>query len=95
MEPTIRTIKGKMFNSKTADVVAHGSFLGDCRGDHLGRNQILYKTKKGYFFVFYETTREDAFDCLELVSRAEAEDAYHQLLFPEMDYYEAFGSESE
>jgi len=95
MEPTIRTIKGKRFDSKTAEVVAHGSFLGGYRGDHLGRYQILYKTKKGDFFMFHETNWEDELDCLEPVSFAEAEDIYHQLLCPEMEYHKAFGSEPE
>ena len=68
MEPALRNIKGKQYNTQTADIVAHGSFLGGYWEDQLGRSQILYKTRKGEFFVFYETNWEDELDRLEAVS---------------------------
>jgi len=95
MEPALRNIDGKMYNTKTADIVAHGSFLGGYRGDQLGRSQILYKTKKGEFFIFYETAWEDELDRLEAVSCDEAQALYRHLLCTEMDYFEAFGFEPE
>jgi len=84
-----------MYNTQTANIVAHGSFWGGCMGDQLGRSQILYKTKKGEFFIFYETNWEDELDRLEPVSYDEALSLYYDLLCPEMDYIEAFGFEPE
>ncbi len=43
--PAIRFIGGKLYNTKTANLVAHGYYWDGSKQDRFGRSQILYKTK--------------------------------------------------
>ncbi len=91
--PVNRIIAGKLYNTATADMVAHGFLVGGSEDDPLGRIQILYKTKRGDFFIFYESRWEDEIDCIEAVSEDEAHAFYGSLILQAMDYDEAFGFE--
>ena len=93
--PAIRFYKGKMYNTKTAYLVAHGLYWDGSKQYRFGRNQILYKTKKGEFFILYESMWEDEVDSVEVVSIDEAQALYDSLLFQAMEYDEAFGRDSE
>jgi len=93
--PAIRLSDGKLYNTKTADVVAHGYYCDGSKQDHFGRRQILYKTRKGDFFIFYESMWEDEVDSVEVVSIDQAQALYWSLIFQAMDYYDAFGCEPE
>jgi len=93
--PVNRTIDGKLYNSATADMVAHGFFRDGSEQDPLGRIQILYKTKRGDFFIFYESRWEDEIDCIEAVSEDDAHAFYESLILQAMNYDEAFGFKPE
>lgn len=93
--PAIRISDGNMYNTKTADLVAHGLYWDGSKQDRFGRSQILYKTKRGDFLIFYESMWEDEVDSVEVVSIDQAQALYLSLIFQAVDYYEAFGFEPE
>jgi hypothetical protein len=90
-----RIINGMNYDTNTAEVVATDRYWDGSNWDRHGRTQTLYKTKKGNFFMFYETRWQGERDRLEALSVEEAKIQYEELPEQEMDYLEAFGVDPE
>lgn len=90
-----RIVNGKVYDTKTADLVAHDHYWDGNNWDRGGRNTYLYKTKKGNFFLHRTTCWQGELDTIEPVTVEEAKTWYEQLEMQEMDYKEAFGVEPE
>ena len=89
-------INGKKYDTQTADLVASDRYWDGSNHERRGRNQYLYKTKKGNFFMHYTTQWQGELERLEAaVDEIEAKMHYELLPEKEMDYAEAFGVEPE
>jgi len=86
---------GKLYDTETADLVAHDRYWDGRNYERDGRNIFLYKTKKGNFFLHRTTLWQGERDSIEPVSESEAKYWYEELPEHEMEYAEAFGEEPE
>jgi len=84
-------IGGKIYDTKTADLVAHDRYWDGHNWDRRGRNTFLYKTKKGNFFLFHTTCWQGERDYIEPITKDEAKQWYEDLPEHEMEWEEAFG----
>ena len=74
-----QVIGGKLYDTKTAELIADNEFTdGSNRRNH-GRNVYLYKTKKGNFFVVDETQWQGEHDNIEPISIDEAKNLFERL----------------
>lgn len=90
-----QVINKKMYNTETAEEVASDKYWDGHNWDRRGRNKTLYKTKKGRFFMFYETRWQEELDNIEAISPGEAMVLYEELPEHEMSYEEAFNVDLE
>ena len=79
-------IDGKLYDTKTADLVAYDPFPGH-RGD---RSAFLYKTKNGAFFLHSTSVWRGESDSIEVVSVDKAREWYERLPKLKMGFKEAF-----
>lgn len=90
-----RVIGGKRYDTEKAEVVATNSYWDGSNWDRGGRTQSLMKTKKGRFFMYFQTRWQGETNTIEPVTKEEAIDFYEELPVQEMDYVDAFGEEPE
>jgi len=90
-----KVINRMLYDTEQADVVATDKYWDGHNWDRHGRAQTLMKTKKGNFFMFYETRWEGEIDRIEALDIEAAKEEYEQLSVQEMDWKEAFGEEVE
>ena len=88
-----KVIEGKKYDTDTAQLIAHDHFWDGSNWERHGRNQYLYRTKKGAFFQVSETCWQGERDELIAVGVEEAKRIYEELPELELDYAEAFGVE--
>lgn len=88
-------INGKLYDTKTAQLVATDKYWDGSNWDRNGRTKSLYKTKKGNFFLHRETRWQGERDRIESLIVEEAMQYYEDLPEREMTYVEAFGVEPE
>lgn len=84
-------INGKLYDTETADIVASDHYWDGSNWDRKGRNEFLYKTKKGQYFIYRTTRWQGERDSITLVTKEEAMAAYETLPEHDMDYEAAFG----
>lgn len=88
-------IEGKLYNTETAEEVASDRYWDGHNYDRRGRNQYLYRTKKGNFFILHTTRWSGECDRIQAISESEAMELYETLRVKEMEYVDAFGIEPE
>jgi hypothetical protein len=88
-------INGKVYDTKTAALVASNRYWDGSNWERNGRNTYLYKTAKGNYFVKHTTCWQGERDYLEAVSVEEAKELYERLPEREMEYKDAFGVDPE
>jgi len=88
-------IEGKIYDTDKSDVVATNDFSDPSNMYNVGRSSTLYKTKKGRFFVEYNTCWQGEHDSLEPVSTKTAQEIYAGMYDRKMGIEEAFGTEIE
>jgi len=89
-----RVVGGKVYDTKTADLVASDRFFDGSGFERDGRNTFLYRTQKGHFFLFKMTQWQDERDELLPLSIERAKKHYKQLQEQNVEYKDAFGEES-
>ncbi|MFZ5888763.1 MAG: hypothetical protein ACOYYF_14970 [Chloroflexota bacterium] len=90
-----QVINGKVYDTKTATLVASDEYWDGSNWDRHGRNAYLYKTKKGNFFLYCSTRWQGERDSIEALTVNEAKILYEDLPEHELEYAEAFGEEPE
>lgn len=88
-------ISGKKYNTATAQLVASDRYWDGHNWERHGRNQYLYRTQKGNFFIHNTTMWQGERDTIKAISKDEAKEQYEALPEHEMEYAEAFGVEPE
>ena len=88
-------IDGKIYDTDKSDVVATNDFSDQSNRLNVGRSSTLYRTKKGRFFVEYETSWQGEHGSLEPVSIKQAQEIYSEMYDQKMTIEEAFGPELE
>lgn len=90
-----KIINGKVYDTKTAELIADNEYWDGNNMDRNGRNTYLYKTKKGRFFL-HETTRwQGERDYIEAISDGEAKCQYEELPEHAVSWEDAFGEAPE
>lgn len=90
-----QVINGKLYNTKTATLLASDHYWDGHNWERHGRNTFLYRTSKGNFFLYHTTLWQGERDSIEAISEEEARQYYEQLPEAEVEYAEAFGREPE
>jgi len=88
-------VNRKVYNTKTATLIASNRFWDGSNFERNRRNTYLYKTAKGNFFVHHTTQWQDERDTIEAMTPEEAKDLYEQLPEYEQDFEAAFGEKLE
>jgi len=85
-----RVINGTLYNTETAECVAHNEFADGTNRMMCGRCTSLYRTSKGNFFAWHETCWQGEHDTIEPLTKEEAKDLY-ECLDGDGDYEKIFG----
>ncbi len=89
-------INGKVYDTKTAELVASNDYWDGSNFDRNGRNAYLYKTSKGNYFVLRTSRWQGERDYIAVLSVGDAKALYERL--PEhydTEYKDVFGVEPE
>lgn len=86
----VQIIDGIEYDTRKAEVVASDEYWDGSNFERRGRNEHLYKTKNGRFFVGFSTQWIGELDDIKAVSKEEAAAIYENLPEHEMSYEEAF-----
>jgi hypothetical protein len=74
-----RVIGGKVYDTKTATIIADDAFWDGHNFERHGRNTFLFKTKNGGYFAQHLTQWEGERDTLEPLTQDEAVTLYEEL----------------
>lgn len=86
-----RIVAGKRFDTATATVVTSDRYWDGRNWERSGRNQYLYRTRNGRYFVVSTSLWQGERDTLEPIDEAAARDLYEQVLLEhELEYEAAF-----
>lgn len=88
-------IEGKIYDTEKATLLASDRYFDGSNWARHGRNQYLYKSPRGAFFVHATTQWQGELDTIELVDINAAQELYESLPEHEADYKTAFGIEPE
>ena len=87
-------IGGKRYSTDKAKVIAHDSFWDGSSEERDGRNQFLFRSEDGNYFVQYRTSSSDCFqpahDWVQPVSQMDAVMLYWELPEKPVEYKDAF-----
>lgn len=86
-----KVINGILYDTEKAEVIASDEYWDGNNYERRGRNQHLYKTKKGNYFVGYATQWQGELARIEVVTREEAMALYETLPEQDVSYEDAFG----
>lgn len=84
------TIGGKVYDTEKATLVASDRYWDGSNWDRRGRNQYLYKTAKGNYFLFNTTMWQGEQDNIEPIDKDTAKRFWDQLRKKEVSWEEAF-----
>lgn len=90
-----KIINGKAYNTETAVCIADNEFADGTNRVSNGRCSSLYKTKKGNFFIHYETHWQGEHSSITALSVSEAKEAYENHTNTPVKWEEAFGETPE
>ena len=90
-----QVVDGKLYNTDTAIMLAADRYWDGHNWERNGRNQYLYRSQKGNFFLHNTTIWEGSFDSIIPVSRDEAKIIFEKLPEKELSWEDAFGEEPE
>jgi hypothetical protein len=88
-------IRGKQYDTETAEAIADNEFSDGTNRMNTGRCTTLYKTKKGNFFEFNETCWQGEHDTIIPLNKGEAKELFENLKNQSVGYEEAFGEQPE
>lgn len=88
-------IDRKVYDTKTATLVASDNYWDGSNFERHGRNTYLYKTAKENFFSHHTTQWQGERESIEALTVEQAKDLYEQLPEKELDYEAAFGEKPE
>ena len=88
-------INGKLYNTETAELLAHDEYWDGQNFHRDFRNTFLYKTKKGNYFLYQWSAWRDEGSYLEPIGPDVAKRAYQRLPVHEVEFQEAFGEPPE
>lgn len=83
-------IGGKVYDTDTAIQIAHDRYWDGHNWERSGRNNYLYRTKKGNYFSHFVTCWQGERDRLVALSPKEAQNLYEELPEHEVEPSEAF-----
>ncbi|MDL1909857.1 hypothetical protein FBQ81_04050 [Chloroflexi bacterium CFX6] len=88
-------INRKVYDTKTASLVASDRYWDGSNFERHGRNTYLYKTPNGAFFSHHTTQWQGERDSIQALSVDEAKDLFERLPEHDMSYEAAFGEKPE
>ena len=88
-------INGKRYDTEKAELIAHNRYWDGHNFERQGRNQFLYKTKIGNFFLHTTTLWQGERDSIIPLDLVEAMSEYEKLPEQEIEYETAFELEPE
>ena len=83
-------IEGKRYKVTGSTLLAGDDFWDGHNHERHGRNQFLYRTKKGNFFAIHLTQWQGENDSIEPLSEQEAKELYESLREKRVEYEDAF-----
>ena len=87
-------IAGKRYSTDKAKVIAHDAFWDGQSEERDGRNQFLFKSEDGTYFVQYRTSSSDCFqpahDWVQPITQMDAVMLYWELPERPIEYKDAF-----
>ncbi len=87
------TVRGKLYQVKTATLIASDEYWDGHNWERHGRNQFLYRTPNGAYFTVNLTQWQGERDTLTPVSKEEAKELWESLPEKETSYTAAFPGE--
>ena len=90
-----KVIERKRYDTEKALLIASDYFWDGHNWERNCRNEYLYKTKKGNFFLYKTTIWEGEVNNIVALGKTEAMDAYEQLLVKKVEWETAFDEETE
>ena len=90
-----KIIRGKMYDTETATLIANNEFSDGSNRMPGGRSTSLYKTARGNFFALYETHWQGERDTIEPLSITAAKDLFEALDADDNEYSDVFGEKPE
>ena len=88
-------INRKVYDTKTATLIASDRYWDGSNFERHGRNTYLYKTTKGNFFSYHTTQWQGERDSIEALTVDQAKDLYEQLPEHDLSFEVAFGEKPE
>jgi len=88
-------INRKVYDTKTATLIASDRYWDGSNFERSGRNTYLYKTAKGNFFSYHTTQWQGERDSIEALTVDEAKDLYEKLPEHDLNFEAAFGEKPE
>jgi len=88
-------IDRKVYDTKTATLIASDRYWDGHNFERSGRNTYLYKTAKGNFFTHNTTQWQGESDTIQALTVDEAKDLYESLREHDLDFEAAFGEKPE
>jgi len=88
-------INGKLYDTSTADLIADDKYWDGHNWDRQGRSKSLFKTKKGNYFMFYETRWQGEKDNIHPISKEEAKQEFENLSEIKQEFEDAFNEKPE
>lgn len=82
---------GKLYNTKTATLIASNQYWDGHNWERNGRNRFLYKTAKGNFFLHDTSQWQGEKNCITPITEGDAKVYYEDLTADKLDYETAFG----
>ena len=86
----IRVIQQKRYNTETASHIADNEFSDGANRLQRGRGTTLYVTKKGAYFLHYETQWQGEHDHIEPVGTIQAQNFFESAHRREVSFENAF-----
>lgn len=88
-------INRKVYDTKTATLIASDRYWDGSNFERGGRNTYLYKTAKGNFFAHHTTQWQGERDTIEALTVDQAKDLFEELPEHDEDFETAFGEKPE
>lgn len=88
-------INGMVYDTEAAQLIADNKYWDGSNWDRRGRSNSLFKTKKGNFFILFETRWQGERDAITPMTQLQAEGWFEKLPEVKVEFPAAFGHEPE
>lgn len=88
-------INGMVYDTEMAQLIADNKYWDGSNWDRRGRSNSLFKTKKGNFFILFETRWQGERDAITPMTQLQAEGWFEKLPEVKVEFPAVFGHEPE